>query len=145
MKIVIQRVSSANVTVEEQIIGKIEKGFVILLGISNDDTEEIVVQMARKVCNLRIFSDENDKMNLSIKDISGKILVISQFTLYADCKKGNRPSFTNAGAPEYANRLYEFFIKQIKEQGIEVEHGEFGANMKVNLTNDGPVTILLET
>ncbi len=144
MKTVIQRVSNANVKVNEQIIGKIEKGLVILLGISNNDTEKTIEQMAHKISNLRIFSDENEKMNLSIKDINGQILVISQFTLFADCKKGNRPSFTNAGSPEHANKLYEYFIKQIENQQIEVEHGIFGENMKVSLTNDGPVTIILE-
>ena len=144
MKTVIQRVSNATVKVTEQIIGKIEKGLVILLGISNNDTEKTIEQMAHKISNLRIFSDENEKMNLSIKDINGQILVISQFTLFADCKKGNRPSFTNAGSPEHANKLYEYFIKQIENQQIEVEHGIFGENMKVSLTNDGPVTIILE-
>ncbi len=144
MKTVIQRVSNANVKVNEQIIGEIEKGLVILLGISNNDTEKTIEQMAHKISNLRIFSDENEKMNLSIKDINGQILVISQFTLFADCKKGNRPSFTNAGSPEHANKLYEYFIKQIENQQIEVEHGIFGENMKVSLTNDGPVTIILE-
>ena len=144
MKTVIQRVSNANVKVNEQIIGEIEKGLVILLGISNNDTEKTIEQMAHKISNLRIFSDENEKMNLSIKDINGQILVISQFTLFADCKKGNRPSFTNAGSPEHANKLYEYFIKQIENQQIEVEHGIFGQNMKVSLTNDGPVTIILE-
>lgn len=144
MKIVIQRASSANVTVDKKIIGEIEKGLVILLGISDADTQETVKQMVKKIINLRIFSDENDKMNLSIKDIGGKMLVISQFTLYADCKKGNRPSFTDAGKPEHANKLYEEFIKEVANQGIGVEHGIFGADMKVSLTNDGPVTITLE-
>lgn len=145
MKIVLQRTSGANVTVDNQIVGTIEKGLVVLLGISNEDTKETVTQMVRKITNLRIFHDENDKMNLSIKDVKGEILVISQFTLYADCKKGNRPSFTNAGNPEYANELYEFFIEEVKNQDIPVEHGIFGAHMQVNLTNDGPVTIVLET
>lgn len=144
MKIVIQRVRCANVTVNEKIIGEIEKGLVILLGISDADTQESVKQMVKKVSNLRIFSDENDKMNLSIKDIGGKMLVISQFTLYANCKNGNRPSFTNAGKPEHANKLYEEFINEVASQGINVEHGIFGADMKVSLTNDGPVTIVLE-
>ncbi len=144
MKIVLQRTSGANVTVDNQIVGEIKKGLVVLLGISNNDTKETVTQMVRKITNLRIFHDENDKMNLSIKDVKGEILVISQFTLYADCKKGNRPSFTNAGNPEYANELYEFFIEEVKKQDIPVAHGIFGAHMQVNLTNDGPVTILLE-
>ena len=144
MKTVIQRVSNANVKVNEQIIGEIEKGLVILLGISNNDTEKTIEQMAHKISNLRIFSDENEKMNLSIKDINGQILVISQFTLFADCKKGNRPSFTNAGSPEHANKLYEYFIKQIENQRINIQTGIFGADMKVSLINDGPVTIILE-
>ncbi len=144
MKTVIQRVANANVVVDEKIVGEIEQGLVVLLGISDADTEETVQQMVYKINNLRIFRDENNKMNLSIKDVKGQILVISQFTLYADCKKGNRPSFTNAGKPQHANRLYEYFIEEVRKQGIGVEHGIFGANMKVTLTNDGPVTILLE-
>lgn len=144
MKVVIQRVSSANVVVEGKIVGEIEQGLVVLIGVSDHDTEETVKQMVRKITNLRIFSDENDKMNLSIKDVNGKILAISQFTLYADCTRGNRPSFTAAGKPDHANKLYEFFINEISKQDIEVEHGIFGADMKVSLTNDGPVTIMLE-
>ena len=144
MKTVIQRVTSANVAVNNKIVGKIEKGLVILLGISDEDTEETISKIVKKIVNLRIFSDENDKMNLSVKDITGKILVISQFTLYADCRKGNRPSFTNAGKQEHANKLYEYFIKEVEKQEIGVEHGIFGADMKVTLTNDGPVTIILE-
>lgn len=144
MKVVIQRVSSANVVVEGKIVGEIEQGLVVLIGVSDHDTEETVKQMVRKITNLRIFSDENDKMNLSIKDVNGKILAISQFTLYADCTRGNRPSFTGAGKPDHANKLYEFFINEISKQDIEVEHGIFGADMKVSLTNDGPVTIMLE-
>ena len=144
MKIVLQRTSGANVTVDNQIVGEIKHGLVILLGISNEDTKETVTQMVHKIANLRIFHDENDKMNLSIKDVKGEILVISQFTLYADCKKGNRPSFTGAGNPEHANELYEYFIEEVKNQDILVQHGIFGAHMQVNLTNDGPVTILLE-
>lgn len=144
MKTVIQRVTNANVVVEEKIVGEIKQGLVVLIGISDSDTEEIVKQMVHKITNLRIFHDENNKMNLSIKDVNGKILAISQFTLYADCTRGNRPSFTAAGKPDHANELYEFFIKEVKEEGIEVEHGIFGADMKVSLTNDGPVTIMLE-
>lgn len=144
MRSIIQRVSSANVVVDNKIVGEIEKGFVVLLGISNEDTEETVKKMVNKITNLRIFSDENDKMNLSIKDVNGQLLVISQFTLYADCSNGNRPSFTLAGKPEHANQLYEYFIKEAKKQGIIVENGIFGADMKVSLTNDGPVTIMLE-
>lgn len=144
MKTVIQRVSSANVVVEGKIVGEIEQGLVVLIGVSDHDTEETVKQMVHKITNLRIFSDENAKMNLSIKDVNGKILAISQFTLYADCTRGNRPSFTGAGKPDHANKLYEFFVNEISKQDIEVEHGIFGADMKVSLTNDGPVTIMLE-
>lgn len=144
MKTVIQRVNNANVVVDGKTVGEIKKGLVILLGVSDLDTEETVKNMVKKIINLRIFTDENDKMNLSIKDIKGEMLVISQFTLYADCKKGNRPSFTDAGKPEHANKLYEYFIEEVKKQDIKVEHGIFGAHMKVNLTNDGPVTIMLE-
>lgn len=144
MKTVIQRVSNANVVVNEKIVGEIEKGLVILLGVSDLDNEETVSKMVKKIVNLRIFSDKDDKMNLSVKDIEGSILVISQFTLYADCKKGNRPSFTDAGKPEHANKLYKYFIKEVEKEQISVQHGIFGADMKVNLTNDGPVTIILE-
>lgn len=144
MKTVIQRVTNANVKVDNEIVGKIEKGFVVLLGVCDNDTEENVEQMVRKIVNLRVFADNNDKMNLSINDINGEVLVISQFTLYANCTKGNRPSFSNAGKPEHANKLYKYLIKELKEQGIHTEHGIFGANMEVSLTNDGPVTIMLE-
>lgn len=144
MRTVIQRVTNANVVVENKVVGEIKQGFVILLGILNEDNEETVEQMLCKITNLRVFSDDNGKMNLSIKDIAGELLVISQFTLYADCTKGNRPSFSNAGKPEHANKLYEYFIKRAKELGIHTEHGIFGADMKVKLTNDGPVTIILE-
>lgn len=144
MKTVIQRVTNANVKVNSEVVGKIEKGFVVLLGICDDDTEENVKQMVRKIINLRIFTDNNDKMNLSINDINGEILVISQFTLYANCTKGNRPSFSEAGKPEHANKLYEYFIKELGEQGIHTESGIFGAHMELSLINDGPVTIILE-
>lgn len=144
MKTVIQRVINANVKVDNEIVGEIKQGFVVLLAISDKDEEIDVEKMVSKIVNLRIFSDNNGKMNLSIKDINGELLVISQFTLYADCSKGNRPSFSNAGKPEHANKLYEYFIKTSKELGIHTEHGAFGADMKVSLTNDGPVTIELE-
>lgn len=144
MKTVIQRVTNANVKVDNEIVGEIKQGLVVLLGVSDDDTEETVKQMVKKIVNLRIFSDENGKMNLSIKDINGELLVISQFTLYADCAKGNRPSFSNAGKPEHANKLYKHFVKETQEFEIHTEHGIFGADMKVSLTNDGPVTIVLE-
>lgn len=144
MKVVIQRVKNAEVKVDENIIGKIEQGFLILLGVAPQDDEKIVESLVEKICNLRIFSDENGKMNLSIKDINGEMLVVSQFTLYADCQKGNRPSFTGVALPEKANTLYEYFIKKCKEKVKKVETGEFGADMKVSLLNDGPVTIILE-
>lgn len=144
MKTVIQRVTNANVKVDNEIVGEIKQGLVVLLAISDKDEEKDVEKMASRIVNLRIFSDNKGKMNLSIKDINGELLVISQFTLYADCSKGNRPSFSNAGKPEHANKLYEYFIKTSKELGMHTEHGVFGADMKVSLTNDGPVTIELE-
>ena len=144
MKLVTQRVKYASVTVNKKIVGKINKGFMVLLGVGPDDTETEADYLVKKLIKLRVFEDENKKMNLSIKDIDGELLIISQFTLYADCEKGNRPSFSNAAKPEKANQLYEYFIKKCKEEGINVEHGIFGANMKVELLNDGPVTIILE-
>lgn len=144
MKLVIQRVKDAKVTVQEETVGKIEKGFLVLLGVGHEDTEEQVDYLVSKVCNLRVFEDNLEKMNLSLKDIQGELLIVSQFTLYADCQRGNRPSFTNAAQPEKAEKLYEYFIKKCSEQIEKVEHGKFGANMQVSFTNDGPVTILLE-
>lgn len=144
MKLVIQRVGNAKVEVDSRIIGQIEKGFLVLLGVGPEDNAEIADFLVEKLCNLRVFEDENQKMNLSIKDIDGELLIVSQFTLYADCKKGNRPSFSNAAKPEKANDLYEYFMKKCKEKVRKVEHGEFGADMKVSLLNDGPVTIILE-
>ncbi|MGN1301895.1 MAG: D-aminoacyl-tRNA deacylase [Clostridia bacterium] len=144
MRLVIQRVSNAKVEVDSKIIGQIEKGFLVLLGVGPEDTEEVANFLVEKLCNLRVFEDENQKMNLSIKDIDGELLIVSQFTLYADCKKGNRPSFTNAAKPEKANELYEYFIEKCRDKVRKVEHGEFGADMKVSLLNDGPVTIILE-
>ncbi len=144
MKLVIQRVKEANVEVEGNIVGKIDKGFLILVGITQSDTTENADYLVKKVSNLRVFEDENEKMNLSIKDIDGKFLIVSQFTLYADCSGGNRPSFTNAARPEMANELYEYFCDKCVENGIEIQKGIFGANMKVGLVNDGPVTIVLE-
>lgn len=144
MKAIVQRVSEANVKVEGKTVGSIDKGFVVLLGVGNEDNKEKADYLIKKITSLRIFKDEADKMNLSLKDVNGEILVISQFTLFADCSRGNRPSFTNAGKPELANELYEYFIEECKKLGFKTEHGVFGADMKVSLTNDGPVTIILE-
>ena len=145
MKLLVQRVSRASVEVNEKNIGKIDKGFLVFLGITHTDNEEVADYLVNKLINLRVFQDENDKMNLSLKDIEGQLLIISQFTLYADTKKsGNRPSFTDAAKPEYANKLYEYFKSKCKEKGIYTQAGEFGADMKVELLNDGPVTIMLE-
>ena len=145
MKVVIQRVKNAKVDVKGKTVGKIEKGFLVLLGVTHDDTEEQADYLVKKLCQLRVFTDENDKMNLSLKDVNGKLLIVSQFTLYADCTSGNRPSFTNAAKPDKAEKLYEYFCKQCEEKyNIEVEKGIFGADMKVELLNDGPVTIIIE-
>lgn len=144
MKLVIQRVNNAKVDVDNKTIGQIEKGFLVLIGVGPEDTKEIADFLVEKLCNLRIFEDENQKMNLSIKDIDGELLIVSQFTLYADCKNGNRPSFAGAAEPEKANALYEYFIEKCKDKVKKVEHGKFGADMKVSLLNDGPVTIILE-
>ena len=144
MKLVIQRVQEAEVKVDNEIVGKIGKGFLVLFGAGEGDTKEQADYLAEKMCNLRIFGDENDKMNLSIKDIGGELLIVSQFTLYADCKKGNRPSFVKAALPEQANELYEYFMDKCKRLVKNVQKGIFGADMKVSLLNDGPVTIILE-
>ena len=145
MRLVVQRVLNSKVEVEGKIIGKIDKGFNVLCGITHDDTEKEADYLARKLCNLRIFEDENGKMNLSIKDVGGELLIISQFTLYADSmSSGNRPSFIAAARPEKAEPLYEYFLKKCEEEGIHVEKGIFGADMKVSILNDGPVTIILE-
>ena len=144
MKLVIQRVSNAKVEVDNKIVGQIKKGFLVLFGAGEGDTKEQADFLVEKLCNLRVFEDSNNKMNLSIKDIDGELLVVSQFTLYADCKKGNRPSFVNAAKPEEANELYEYFMDKCKNKVRKVEKGIFGANMKVSLLNDGPVTIMLE-
>ena len=145
MKFVIQRVQHASVTVDNEVIGKIGKGFMILLGVEDADTEEITDKMADKICKLRIFEDENGKTNLALKDVDGELLLISQFTLYADCKKGNRPSFIKAGNPELANSLYEYIIAACQKEVPVVETGSFGADMKVELLNDGPFTIVLDS
>ena len=144
MKLVIQRVKNASVEVEEKIVGEIEKGFLVLVGIKTGDTKEQADYLVKKVCNLRIFTDENNKMNLSLKDVNGKLLIVSQFTLYGNCNDGNRPSFIEAAKPEEAIPLYEYFCNECAKKGIEVERGIFGADMKVKLLNDGPVTIVIE-
>lgn len=145
MKFVIQRVTEASVTVENKTIGAIRKGLLVLIGIANQDTREIADKMVKKLIGLRIFDDAEGKTNLSLKDVDGQLLLISQFTLYADCKKGNRPSFINAGAPDYANELYKYIISECKREVPVVQQGEFGAEMKVSLINDGPFTIVLDS
>lgn len=145
MKLVIQRVTHASVTVDNNVIGKIGKGYMVLIGISDTDTKEIADKMLDKMIKLRIFEDENGKTNLSLADVGGELLLISQFTLYANCKKGNRPSFIEAGSPDHANALYEYIIEKCKERVDIVEQGEFGAEMKVELLNDGPFTVILDS
>ena len=146
MKAVIQRVSRASVTVDSKVIGEIKQGFLILLGVEKGDDETEVRVLASKIAGLRVFCDENDKMNLSLADIDGGVLVISNFTLCGNCKKGRRPSFDNAARPETALPLYEYFCSCMQELGVSsVEHGEFGADMKVDLLNDGPVTLIVDS
>ena len=144
MKFVIQRVTKASVTVEGKVIGAIGRGFLVLVGVGDGDTKEIADKYVKKLLGLRIFEDADGKTNLSLKDVGGELLLISQFTLYADCRKGNRPSFINAGAPELAKGLYEYVIESCKKEGYPVQTGEFGADMKVELLNDGPFTIVLD-
>lgn len=144
MKIVVQRVLESSVEVEKKIVGKIGKGFMVLLGVEEGDTQEQADYLVKKLCNLRIFEDENGKMNLALKDVNGELLIISQFTLCADCSGGNRPSFIGAEKPEKANKMYEYFCEECKKKNIKVEKGIFGADMKVSLINDGPVTIIIE-
>lgn len=145
MKFVIQRVTHASVTIEGEVRGKIGKGFLVLIGIGMEDHEGVADKMVQKLVNMRIFEDENGKTNLALRDVGGELLLISQFTLYADCKKGNRPSFTRAGKPDAAERLYEYIIQKCKEDISVVEQGEFGADMKLDLRNDGPFTIVLDS
>ncbi len=145
MRAVIQRVKNAQVTVGAEMVGRIGTGFLVLLGVAEDDTEAAADKMADKICKLRIFEDENGKTNRSLADVGGELLVVSQFTLYADCRKGNRPSFIRAGSPDKANDLYEYFQARCAQYVPKVEHGSFGANMKVELTNDGPFTLILES
>ena len=145
MKFVIQRVTEGSVTVENKIIGQIGKGFVVLIGVGHEDTTDIADKMVKKMIGLRIFEDENGKTNLSLADVDGELLLISQFTLYANCKKGNRPSFTESGAPVLAEQLYQYIIEKCQESVPMVQTGSFGADMKVSLVNDGPFTIVLDS
>ena len=145
MRFVIQRVTNADVKVDGQTIGEIGKGFMVLIGVSDSDTEEIADKMVKKMLGLRIFEDENGKTNLSLDTVGGSLLLISQFTLYANCKKGNRPSFIEAGDPSMAEEMYEYIIEKCQETVPTVERGQFGADMKVSLTNDGPFTIILDS
>lgn len=145
MKLVIQRVSRASVTVRGSVIGQIGQGYLVLVGVGREDTKEDADRLVRKMIGLRIFSDENGKINKSLKDVDGQLLLISQFTLYADCRHGNRPGFTDAGDPEKAKELYEYMIGSCRREIPVVEQGEFGADMKVELVNDGPFTILLDS
>jgi D-tyrosyl-tRNA(Tyr) deacylase len=145
MRVVVQRSKGASVTVAGEVIGRITKGLVLLVGVTHDDTEADAAYLAEKIANLRIFEDEEEKMNLSLLDVGGEILSISQFTLYGDCRKGRRPNFMAAARPDQANQLYEVFNRILREKGITVETGRFGAMMDVQLTNDGPVTIIVDS
>ena len=145
MRAVVQRVKNASVTVNEEVIGKISHGLLVFLGVGDGDTDADMKYIADKIIGLRIFSDADDKMNLSVTDVDGEILVISQFTLYGDCRKGRRPNFTASMEPKGAEEMYEKFICYVKDQGLKTEHGEFGADMKVSLINDGPVTLILDS
>lgn len=145
MRFVIQRVTEASVTIDGEISGKIGKGYLVLIGVADTDTKEIADKMIRKMIGLRIFEDEQGKTNLSLADVDGGLLLVSQFTLYANCKRGNRPSFIEAGKPDVANEMYEYIIEKCRESVEEVQTGEFGADMKVQLLNDGPFTILLDS
>lgn len=145
MRFVIQRVNEANVKVDNKSIGAINKGLLVFVGVSNDDTIQIADKMIKKLIGLRIFEDSEGKTNLDLSAVDGSLLIVSQFTLYADCRKGNRPSFTKAGVPTYANELYEYIIDECKKQVSIVEHGSFGADMKISLINDGPFTIILDS
>lgn len=145
MRVVVQRVKHASVTINGTVNGKINNGFLVLLGVQSTDSEQDVDYLVKKVTNLRIFSDENDKMNLSLKDVNGELLIVSQFTLYANCKEGNRPSFVEAAKPDIAIPLYEYFVSECKKIIPVVETGIFSADMKVDLLNDGPVTIIMDS
>jgi len=145
MRAVIQRVKHASVSVDNQITGKIEQGFLVLLGVTHADTEKEVDWLAKKITDLRVFNDSEDKMNLGLKDVNGELLIISQFTLYGNCIKGRRPAFIDAAKPDMANELYEKFLKKCKGLGFKTEAGIFGADMKIELLNDGPVTLIIDT
>jgi D-tyrosyl-tRNA(Tyr) deacylase len=146
MRIIVQRVSQANVAIDEKIVGKIDKGFVLLVGVHDDDTAETVDYMARKIANMRIFADEEGKLNLNIDQVAGEILSISQFTLYARTKKGNRPSFIDAAKPDHGDKMYQLLNERLRQEyELKVAEGEFGADMQVSLVNDGPVTIILDS
>ena len=145
MRFVVQRVKEASVTVEQEMIGKIGHGLLVFVGVSDTDDKQIADKMIDKLTKLRIFDDAEGKTNLAVADVNGEFLIISQFTLYADCRKGNRPSFIKAGNPAVANELYEYVIDEIQKKGFHVEHGSFGADMKVSLLNDGPFTIVLDS
>ena len=144
MKLLIQRVNHAQVCVDGEIVGKIGKGFLVFVGVGQNDTREIDDKYLKKILGLRIFEDQNGKTNLSLKDVNGELLMVSQFTLYANCRHGNRPGFTDAGAPDMANKLYEYMLNEAAKQVPVVEHGIFGADMKISLENDGPFTIILD-
>lgn len=144
MRFLVQRVKEASVEVNQQLVGKIQKGYLVLIGITHTDTEKEADFLVNKLINLRIFTDENDKMNLNLKQVNGEVLLVSQFTLYGNASHGNRPDFIEAARPEYAKKLYEYIIEKVKDNGINTQTGIFGANMKVHLINDGPVTIMLE-
>lgn len=145
MRAVVQRVSRASVTVNGEVTGEIEQGFLVLLGVEQDDTQDDVIYLAQKAAGLRVFEDADGKMNLALSDVNGKMLVVSQFTLLGDCRKGRRPSFVNAARPEQANELYQSFVAEVRGQGIEVETGRFQEHMDVELVNDGPITLLLDS
>ncbi len=144
MKAVIQRVTKASVSIDHEVVGKIDKGYLVLLGVTHEDDKTVADRIVKKMIGLRIFADENGKTNLSLKDVDGQLLIVSQFTLYADTRHGNRPGFTNAAKPDKANELYEYFVKKCREQIPVVQTGQFGADMQVSLVNDGPFTIILE-
>ena len=145
MRVVLQLVNNCKVDINDKTAASIEKGFLLLLGVKNGDTEADAIKLARKISGLRIFTDENDKMNLSLSDVGGTVVVVSNFTLYADCSHGRRPSFINAARPDVSEPLYEFFCEQMRSNGIEVQTGEFGADMQVNICNDGPVTLVIDS